>query len=202
MGDYDGGQGHARVLSPEAYCFIYDLDNDNRLEWQLMPEAISENKSAMYHEVPIVGRSLPLLGYGSSSSRSMGLSLQFTATNREGKYSPEWVVKQVRWLEAKVYPEYEDGFTYPPPRLLVVAGVAIGLQCVMVSVNTTWMGPWAFTDAVATPFRAQVDCQFQEYGANEDEVGHPNSHTEALEGKNQRWEESGATQYVDIPLGV
>jgi hypothetical protein len=202
MADYDGGRGHARVLSPEAYCFILDLDGDDRLEFQLMPDIISENKSAMYHEVPIVGRSLPLLGYGSSTSRAMGLSLQFTATHPSGKYSPEWIVEQVRWLESKVYPEYEDGFVYPPHRLLVVVGVAIGMQAVMTSVNTAWMGPWAFTESTATPFRAQVDCQFQEYGMNEDEIGHPHDHAQAKSGENQRFEQSGSTQYVDIPLVV
>ena len=200
MAGYEGNVQHARVVSPEAYCLILDIDHGDRLEFQLMPDIISENKSAFYNETPIIGRSLPLLGYSSSSARTMGLSLNFVALTSEGKYSPKWVREQVRWLEAKVYPIYEDGFVYPPPRLLVVVGKALGLQCVMTSVNTTWMGPWAISDAEASPFRAQVDCQFQEYGMNEDDIGHPHDHEEARSEYNQKFEPGTSNSYVDIPL--
>jgi hypothetical protein len=202
MSDYTGGQSAARVLSPEAFCFILDTDSGERVEFQLMPESISESKSAMYNEVPIIGRSLPLLGYANSSARTMGIGLSFAALFAEGKYSPSWVEEQVRWLESKVYPIYEDGYVFPPPRLLVVVGKAIGLQCIMNSVNTTWLGPWSVANQDAYAFRAQVDIQFQEYGMNEDAAGHPFDADDAKEGKNQSFERGGGTFYVDIPTGV
>jgi len=203
-GTYTGAKAHASILTPESYCFILDLDDPTgefaTLNFQLMPEVVTENKSAQYNEIPIIGRSLPHLGYSSSTSRALGLSLNFVATNREGKYSPQWVKSRVRWLEAKVYPVYEDGFAYPPHRLLVVVGEAIGLQCVMTSVSTSWMGPWAFDDSTAHPFRAQVDCQFQEYGMNDGDSQHPHDHDEALNSTNQMTYRAEGVQYVDIPL--
>ena len=203
MADYTGGQGSAKVLSPEAFCFILDIDSGERVEFQHMPEAISESKSAMYNEVPLVGRSLPLLGYANSSSRTMGLGLTFAALYAEGRYSPKWIEEQVRWLESKVYPIYEDGFVYPPPRLLVVVGKAIGLQCVMTSVNTTWLGPWSVANDDAYAFRAQLDMQFQEFGMNEDSVGHPHDADDARQGINQAsHDRGGGTTYADIPLVV
>lgn len=200
---YTGSSGAARVLSPEAFCFVLDTDSGERVEFQLMPESISESKSAMYNEIPIIGRSLPLLGYAHSSSRTMGLGLTFAALYGEGRYSPKWIEEQVRWLESKVYPDYEDGFVFPPPRLLVAVGKALSMQCVMVSVNTTWLGPWSADDQDAYAFRAQVDMQLQEYGMNEDAAGHPHGAKEAKEGKNQSsYDRGGGTRYVDIPFGV
>lgn len=201
---FDGSTGHAQVLTPESYCFILDLDDPtgehSTLNFQLMPEVISESKSAQYNEIPIIGRSLPHLGYSASTSRVIGLSLTFAATHKEGKYSPLWVKDQVRWLESQVYPDYDDGFSYPPHRLLVVIGEAVGMQCVMTSVSTSWMGPWAFDDSIARAFRAQVDCQFQEFGVNDGESQHPHDHGEALASTNQMTYRAQGAQYVEIPL--
>lgn len=202
MPGYGGDFGRSTVLSPEAFCFLLDIDNGDRLEFQLMPDSISESKAAMYNEVPIVGRSLPILGYATSSSRQIALSLNFAATHAEGKYSPQWVIQQVRWLESKVYPSYEDGFVYPPPRMLLVIGAAIGMQVIMTSYNTSWMNPWRAEDNRAYAMRAQVDIQLQEYGANQDEAGHPHDHEDAKSGANQTFEQGEGTAYVDIPLGV
>lgn len=203
MAGYGGNKDHAKVLSSEQYCYILDPKEGVYVPFQLMPEAISENKAAIYNEVPIVGRSLPQLGYASSTSRMIGLNLQFVALEREGKYTTNWVKTQVRWLEAKVYPRYVDGFTFPPPGLRLIVGDVIGLQCVMTSCSTTWLGPWAVTEETASPFRAMVDIQLQEYGQNEVE-GYPFGHDEAMKNLNQLGgdapEDTGS--YVDIPLVV
>jgi len=189
------------VLTPEAFCFILDRDNDTRLEFQLMPLNISESKGAVYNEIPILGRSLPLLGYAYSTSRTVGLSLQFAVLQQYGKYSAEWVIAQARWLESKVYPEYTSGLTYPPPRLALFAGQALSMDCVMTSVNTVWEGPWEIQGPKASAFRVQVDCTFQEYGMNNDR-GHPFSHSQAVQGKNQLpGGGSGGSSYIEIPLG-
>jgi hypothetical protein len=207
MPGYGGGKAVATYLSSEAFCFLLDIDSEagDRVSFQLMPEVISESKSANYAEIPIVGRSLPQLGYANSSSRVTNLSLQFVALQREGKYTAEWVEQQVRWLEAKVYPRYIDDWTFPPPRLLLVVGEAMGMQCVMTSCSTSWMGPWdATTGRQARPFRAQVDIGLQELGKNDNEHGHPFGHDAAVSGKNQIREpgSSDASPYVSIPLVV
>lgn len=204
---YEGDKSHARVLSPEAFCFIIDMATDDRLEFQLMPDAISETKTAIYNEVPILGRSLPLLGYSSSTSRQMGLALNFVALNSlksGGKYTVAWVKDQVRWLESKVYPEYVDGFVFPPPLLLLVIGGVIGTTVVMNSCTTTWMGPWDVSTGAAMPFRASVEVQFQEWGLNDGPTNHPHDHTDAKESKNQ-WgpqDKTSAPIFIDIPLGI
>jgi hypothetical protein len=202
MPGYGGYEQAARVLSPEQYCFLInkETNSSDRLEFQLMPDAISENKSAMYNEIPIIGRSLPLLGYSSSSSRMVSLSLRFVSLNEEGngKYSPRWVEEQVRWLESKVYPRYEGAITYPPPRLDLFIGYALGMQCIMQSYNTTWMGPWAISEGgVARPFQAMVDIQLQEYGQNNDQ--YPYGHASAESGDNQLRPVSKSDPYVQIP---
>jgi len=204
MPGYGGYEQAARVLTPEPYCFLIDKDAkdtaNDRLEFQLMPESVSENKSAMYNEIPIVGRSLPLLGYSSSSSRMVSLSLRFVALNEEGngKYSPRWVEEKVRWLESKVYPRYEGEITYPPPRMDLFIGYALGMQCVMGSYNTTWMGPWAaYEGGVARPFQASVDIQLQEYGQNNEK--YPYGHADALAGDNQLRPKSSSNPFVQIP---
>jgi hypothetical protein len=201
---YDGSAS-ARVLSPEGYCFLLDIDaegGENRLEFQLMPDTIGESKAALYNEVPIVGRSLPLIGYSSSSSRMVALTLQFAALSADGKYTMEWVEKQVRWLESKVYPTYRDGYTFPPPRLLLNIGKAFAMQCVMLSYNTGWLGPWRVDGDSVRPMRATVDIQLQEWGLNDAASGHPHSTEEARAGSNQAWETGSGVTYVDIPLAV
>jgi hypothetical protein len=195
---------HAQVLSPEAYCFIIDLDSDSqdRLSFQLMPEVITDTKSANYSEIPILGRSIPFLGYANSSSRAIGLSLQFVALNREGQgqYTPTWVRQQVSWLESKVYPVYADGFTFPPHRLLLSIAESVGMQVVMTSCSTSWTYPWAVSESGVQAFRAQVDCQFQEYGMNDGE--RPFGFDDAIEGAHNSFGSKGSNAYVDIPVFV
>lgn len=192
-------------LSPEGFCFILNLDSndaDDILEFQLLPRSIGEGKSANYDQIPIIGRSLPHLGYAHSSSRQTNLSLEFASLKAEGKYSPTWVQEQVRWLEAKVYPRYEDIWVYPPPRLQLVMGYAFSFTCVMQSVNTTWLSPWHVENDLALPFRAQVDISLIEYGRNEDEFDHPHSHDQAQSGENQAFLSGTGTPYIEIPLAV
>jgi hypothetical protein len=209
---YTGRESIAKFLSPEAYCFLLDVDEgtNNRLEFQLMPENISESKAAIYNEIPIIGRSLPLLGYAGSTSRQVSLSINFAAINKpgSGKYDVFWVQNRVRWLESKVYPVYRGGFTFPPHRLLLILGQAIRMQAVMVSCTTSWLGPW---DAMIEnennagqvyPFRASIDCQFQEYGLNNGASGHPHGHYDAISGRNQADADSGAESYIDIPIAA
>lgn len=199
---YHGDKSHAKVLSPEAYCYLLDLVNETILHFQLMPDSVSETKNALYTEIPIVGRSLPQVGYASSSSRSMGLELQFVALEKEGKYTVDWVKQQVRWLESKTYPRYINNFTFPPPKLLLVVGNVIGVQCVMLSCSTNWMGPWAINGPDASPFRATVNIQLQEVGQNDDQWGYPFDHDEAFNSKNQTFlgTATSGSGYVEIPL--
>jgi len=202
----------AQVLAPDSFCFIQDLDSggaSDRLEFQLMPESIGESKSAIYNEIPILGRSLPLLGYAGSTSRQISLSISFAALYAPGSggyYDIFWVQKQVRWLESKVYPEYRSGFTFPPHRLLVIMGQAVRMQAIMIACNTTWLGPWAIdhNEGQAYSHRATVDCQFQEFGMNDDSLGHPHDTTDALEGRNQADAQAGPGEndYVAIPLAA
>lgn len=192
------------VLSPEAFCFLLNLNggSTDRLEFQLMPDTITESKQANYDTIPIIGRSLPYLGYSHSSSRQISLGLQFVALEREGKYTPEWVKDRVRWLESKVYPRYDGNWVYPPSRLLLVIGKAIGMTVVMSSCSTTWMKPWYQTDNSVLAMRAQVDCAFMEWGYNDDKWGHPFGAEEALAGRNQPYEEGSGAVSFEIPLSV
>lgn len=191
------------VLSPEAFCFIVDLDNrqsPERLHFQLMPDTITESKSANYEEIPIIGRSLPLLGYTNSTARQVSLSLSFAALKRDGEYSPEGILKKVRWLESKVYPHYDGIWVLPPHRLLLVIGKALAMTCVMSSCTTTHMKPWNVAGVDARPFRVQVDCSFIEWGENDDQYGHPHGHDQAISGENQPFQSGEGDVFYDIPF--
>jgi hypothetical protein len=205
-----------RVLSPEGFCFIVDIDAGNLdyIEFQLMPDTISESKGAQYDRVGIIGRSLPILGYANSSSRTMNLSLEFAALNRNGQYSPSWIVEKVRWLESKVYPEYIEGWVYPPHKVLIMIGSVIGMTAVMTNCTTTWSKPWSQMSISGTslnqslelgilPFKAQVDCSFEECGKNNDTYGHPHGYAEAILGKNQAFQDIPSRKlYYEIPTVV
>lgn len=223
MAGYSGKEQYAKVLSPEAHCFILDIANGERLGFQLMPEPITESKSALYNEIPIIGRSLPLLGYAGSTSRSINLSLSFVALNKPGagKWDTAKVRDSVRFLEAKVYPVYKEGFTFPPPLLWLTIGNALGMQCIMTSCSTSWFGPWDASEShpnsnagdsggaevPASAFRATVDCALQEYGLNDDRAQHPQGHDLARKGWNQFLgippdNSFGGAQFTDIPLST
>lgn len=203
-----GAMPIAKVLAPDAFCFILDLDEGttDRLEFQLMPESIAENKAAIYNEIPILGRSLPLLVYSGSTSRQIALSISFAALYAPGatRYDIHWVRRQVRWLESKVYPVYKDNFTFPPHRLLIILGQAIRMQAVMTACTTSWLGPWAIDSEKGQAYshRATVDCQFQEFGMNDNSLGHPHDQYDALEGRNQADAQAGDYDYVEIPLAA
>jgi hypothetical protein len=199
MAGNDGLTEYASVLSPESFCYLIDLDSQDQLSFQLMPDPISESKNAIYNEIPVVGRSLPHLGYNSSSSRMIALELNFVALEREGKYTVDWVKDRARWLESKVYPKYINGFTFPPPKLLLIVGNVIGLQCVMTSCTTNWSGPWDVRDIEAKPFRVSLGVQLQEVGQNMP-GGHPFGHSEALSSANQATWGFVGEAYIQIPL--
>jgi len=160
------------VMSPEPYCYIIDLETGDKCEFQLMPDVFGESKSANWDQIPIIGRSLPYLGYAHSGPRTASFTLLFHAIG--GKWTPVWVMEHVRFLKSLVYPDYQNGFTFPPHRAMLIVGEAIGMVCVAANVTTNWMGPWTFSDSgEAYPFRAEVTIDLIEWGANGDEFGHP-----------------------------
>lgn len=173
------------TLSPHDFCYIIDLDCptdnnvQNRVEFQLMPESIGESKSANYDQIPILGRSLPYLGYAHSGARMCSLQMSFHALGSD--WTPVWVLAQVRFLESLAYPDYVAGITYPPHRVMLIIGEAIGMTCVVTNVTTNWTGPWAITDASeAYSHHADVSVDFMEWGENEDTYGHPHGWTDAV----------------------
>ena len=202
------GTGPATVLSSEAFCYLIDLETSDRVSFQLMPESFGESKSANYDQIPILGRSLPYLGYANSSSRATSLTMQFHALG--DPYTPQWVVQQVRFLESLVYPDYEGGFAYPPHRVMLVMGEAMGMVCVATNVTTGWLGhPWKVSGTEAYPFGVDVTIDLLEWGMNEDEYGHPHDVDQARAGTSSNSENNsmgivrgGGTGVITLPWSV
>ena len=201
------------TLSPHDFCYIVDMDvrgagQRDRLEFQLMPENIGESKSANYDQIPIIGRSLPFLGYAHSGSRTCSLQISFHALGGD-VYTPVWVLSQVRFLEALAYPDYITGITYPPHRVMLVLGEAIGMVCVATNVSTNWVGPWAISeDNAAYAHHADVSVDFIEWGENEDVYGHPHGWADAVAtGSNSTNNTMGITRdggdgMIQLPIWV
>ena len=201
-------RGKATILSPEAYCYLIDMETGDRVSFQLMPESFGESKSANYDQIPILGRSLPYLGYGNSSSRATSVAMQFHALG--GKYTPQWVLSRVRFLESLVYPDYEGGFAYPPHRAMLVMGEAIGMVCVATNVSTNWLGhPWYVDSGEALPFGVEVTVDLLEWGMNEDPFGHPHDVDQARASGESNSENNsmgivrgGGSGVITLPWGV
>lgn len=123
---------------------ILELDTRERLNFQFMPEHISDGGSAVWHSEPVLGRSEPYLSYEGSSSRQWGFDLKFVASMDAGDGGlPEDVVRKVNWLRALRYPEVADKLVLGPPVCWFVVGYNwIASRVVAQDVRVTYSSPW------------------------------------------------------------
>jgi len=114
---------------------IYNLTTFTRIDIPLLPESISEEYSAQFDDIQVLGRSTPYAGYGGGGPRSVSLDLPVHVDYSNGEY-----LNTIEKLKALPYPEYDDYIE--PPKVYVKIGdfIAIVGYCDSVSVN--WEKPY------------------------------------------------------------
>lgn len=166
------------------------------VEFSELPENLSFQKSANYHQDAVLGRSEPYQTYANSSATiftftarlvatgslrdrgvlmeviagALGLTGRFVSgssqvTGAAGNLTTaalgankgisaeevvsatfQEVTRKVAWLEALLYPQYDDqGITYPPPMVNLMYGQNLLRHGVITNINFVLRGPWEMT---------------------------------------------------------
>jgi hypothetical protein len=148
------------VLSRGAGFPVKDV-----IPFQFMPDSITDSKSAVYNEIPIIARSVPVKSYSHSSSRIISFTLEFFAAPEQGLriLDPLLLKTRIDALKALVYPDYGAFITKPPPRCLVHIGAQVAFLGTCKSVNVTYsnQSPWTLNPVVLA-HHAKVALSFEE----------------------------------------
>jgi hypothetical protein len=149
-----------------AYLLL-ESDTRQRLEFQFMPERITDAKGVSWHSQSIVGRSEPYISYDSSGSRVFTFDLKFTASVDAGDDGrPEEVVRKVNWLRALQYPEVANGLVLGPSVCWFIVGYNwIASRVVCAQATPSYEGPWngnEFPRVVLGPLSATVSLSLLE----------------------------------------
>lgn len=114
---------------------IFNLTTGSRINIPLLPDSLSEEYSAQFDDIQVLGRSTPYAGYGGGGPRSVSIDLPIHVDYSEGQY-----LDIIEKLKALPYPEY--GNYIEPPKIYLKIGdfIAIIGYCDSVSVN--WEKPY------------------------------------------------------------
>lgn len=146
---------------------IIALDAGWQVMGDLIPESLSESKSAAYDQQTIRGRSVPVYGYSHSETRTVDLSMVLPAIEGGGvsaNTSPNLssgaeIVDTVKKLKSAVYPRYQ-GLIYPPTRVSLTVGMFLHVPtAVITSISITWGDSY---DESGYPLSAEVSLTFEE----------------------------------------
>lgn len=126
----------------EKSCILIDVETQDSIEFQMMPDGISDAKSANYNHIEIVGRSHPVLGYSSSGPRTISFTLIFFGNpSLEDTTTVAKVSKNLKFLLSLVYPDYSSGVK-PPHRCVLRLGNQVNMICVVSDVNINYRHLW------------------------------------------------------------
>lgn len=114
-----------------------------RLNFQLMPDSISDYKTANWGDINVIGRAEPYRVYANSTPRTFAFSLKFIASTSQGDAGVIAEVKnKVHFLQSLVYPTENAGIVDHPPVIFLIIGDFISSRCIAKTYNTRWSGPW------------------------------------------------------------
>ena len=140
--------------SPGIGCWLVDYGAPtSKIEFLIMPEDFSDQKTINYEESPILGRSEPVFGYGGSGPRNIALTLQFL----DEENTQTEVSDKVDWLQSFAYPDYDGAVIQPPHKVVLIWGRFMAIVCLIRDISVTWKSPWDFA---LRPFMAEVSLQF------------------------------------------
>jgi hypothetical protein len=136
------------------------------IPFQFLPNIIRDSKNAVYNDIPIIARSVPVKNYSYSNSRTISFTLEFFTSPEQGPstiFTPLTIKTRIDALRALVYPDYSGFIVKPPPRCIVMVGLQLAFMgvCRNVSVSYSNQSPWDLFPAVLA-HHATVDLSFEE----------------------------------------
>ena len=143
----------ARANLPGIFGVLKDWDLQNggggisQIKFFYIPDTVSENWSAEWQKISIIGRSAPLWGYSNTGARTVSLNLTFFAENDAQRE----VHDKVRWIQTFLLPDYSKKFMVRPHRLQLVLGNFINIVGVLESCPITWKAPYMSMGRTASP---------------------------------------------------
>lgn len=169
----DPGTRSSPDNDPSSSCYILVLPDEREspitIPFQIMPDRVTDSKTAEFDSAFIIGRSSPLKTYKYSSARRINLTLEFFASLNSEDLAPNEdgannVKTHVNNLRALVNPNYGSSVIRRPKKCLVRLGnnVAFVGFCTNVSVSYRGDYPWSLNPTKA--HYASVALAFEDTG--------------------------------------
>lgn len=122
---------------------------------------ISDQKSAVWNDEPIMGRTMPFKTYARSDNRTISMQLHFYVFDEN---SVDENLGYLRYLESLVYPQQGNGdYPFTPPEVVrIKCGKLLGNQgvcCVLKSYSVKFPTniPWSDVGDSYVPYKFDVD---------------------------------------------
>lgn len=127
----------------EDCAIVLEEDTNQRLFFQMMPEAISESRKANWVDIPIIGRSEPIRAYANSEARKFSLTLQFfVSVDQADEGQMIRLRNKIDFLRSLVLPDEVNNIVIPPPVVFFIIGNQIYSRCIVNSVDIVHKDPW------------------------------------------------------------
>ncbi len=135
-----------------CYILIPGTNGTVQVRFNYMP-SLSDQKKANYNEEPIIGRTMPLLTYSHSSTRTISFDITLITTNKSSSLVNEpgnltYNIRVLRALESLTYPRVEGASNplppfRPPPVCKIRCGEALSPDelCVVLDSYSTKIEP-------------------------------------------------------------
>jgi hypothetical protein len=126
-------------------------------------EDVRDAAKPRYNQIPIIGRSTPVMTYESTDVRTVSLDLMIVESINDSDrvlgYNKSDVVAIVNRLRSLAYPDYKTvrDLTLPPSRVNLVVGGFIDVTAVVTDCSVVWKKPWSI---VGNPLFASVHLDF------------------------------------------
>lgn len=131
--------------SEPQYGILRDMTNGG--EFQFIVPEFSEDISANWDSVPVLGRSVDVKGYSSTQSRSIDISLELVAgaglyTSKGDKVAA--MHKDIAFVQSLEYPDYSKSYVFPPPMVHLYLSPIKSIKGVVTNVSVKYKKPYDF----------------------------------------------------------
>lgn len=147
----------------DCYISIPELDSKDRkakITMRILPD-ISDSKGANYSDESGIGRSFPIKNYSYSENRTISWNIHLMVC-KEG--DQEDILRQIKLLEACVYPSNSKQPYSPPPICRIKCGRLLAedeLCCVLKSYSIKFPTEVVWDDIGYVPYKLDIDLSFE-----------------------------------------
>lgn len=141
-------------------CYIRIPELSDEIIMRILPD-ISDSKSANYADESAIGRSFPIKNYAYSENRSISWTIHLMVC-KEGDQDD--ILRQIKLLEACVYPSSQEQPYAPPPICKIKCGRLLAeseLCCVLKSYSVKFPTDVAWDDIGYVPYKLDIDLSFE-----------------------------------------